>query len=243
MALGLHLASDYGTMRNPTIDGVELSTDVAHGDILLNAAGVPSAVVIGSFQSAGVEPWNVHGVHMYIAVGLASTREANWGTAAFSTAAIVGWSGPYLATSQTTADANGDYLSIRTLEENIDRTLPNDTRDSNTLTGMLVAGQLVNAARRANIEGIPMSIPRPSIAARVAQWGSRIDVLDPTAATYPARKMSTGGFGSAYPQMICSARYDSSYMFTIRDMNRLRNGNIWSSSTQMGLCPMAEILV
>lgn len=193
-----------------------------HGSLLYDASGAPVAVVLGSQSSGGDAPWEIFGRRVWLAVALASCR----------TTARLGWNGAtvpgaaqgivripgQLSRSNTGEDGGGDRISIRSTEENMDATVPDDAaQDSRAATDALLAsgapvGQESAAARFCRsvvplVNGVPtpMDLPRVSVLMRVYQSRDTVDAFDDIAQGNRALMLGSDCWGSGTTEMTWSS--------------------------------------
>lgn len=180
------------------------SQNIKHGQILKNETNSPVAIIIGSFISGGVNPWNILGSHNYIAVSLAKYRKKGlpWGinfTDEFKDN-IPGLI-PIPEKNEWYLDNYIDnpkfldyqYISNITNENDIDRTLITtdnyvyqDSKESTNL--ILNHNKLFSAAnycRSISFFNYNMDLPTIFVLSRIFQSRHIIDSLDPTLNEYP----------------------------------------------------------
>lgn len=195
-----------------------------HGEILYDTSGQPAAVITGSYASGGAEPWNIRGRKVWLAVALASKRGVSkaWGadTTSGSTTNntdITTIENPIfkgkLATSNTTADGSGEYVSSQSTEAHMDAsfTYSQTVKDSEGLTDAILAYnssmQAAQFCRKITLADLgKMDLPSIDVLMRIYQARPLIDALDTTAAANTAKKLESWDFGSfGNPHVVWSA--------------------------------------
>lgn len=209
MALGLHLASDYGVMETG-------------GLILNNTNGNPVAMMVGSLESGGRLPWNIFGKRVWLAVGLASVRGSivfGQENVSLSGQQIVTFN-PVLAASNSGPITGGNYVSSYATEAQLDAAVPSDAgQDSTAKTNVVISMNAAKHCRSYVLQDYgPMDLPRISVLMRVYQMRHFIDANDPTLTSHSANTAlneNMWGTMSTYNQYLSSSIASTRYMLGV----------------------------
>ena len=165
-----------------------------HGEILYDTSGQPTAVIIGSYESGGVAPWNIRGRRVWIAVACMSkrTESISWGGYGTDIPTITNsvYTSNQLNNSNT-GSSSGNYVSTYTTEAQMDAAF-NDTGTSDELTTKILDYGKANSIDYPAAEycdsivladGTHMDLPSMDVLMRIYQSRYIIDDLDPTLAS------------------------------------------------------------
>lgn len=186
-----------------------------HGEIIRDPEGNDVAVIIGSHESDGREPWNIFGRKTWIAVGLAETRTAaafGWNEGSNKTIPgldIVSRDNMHMgrAADSTEDYPDGTYITDFTTEAHINESFAGDSQDSTRKTDILVSNTAKNpeaalAARKIRmvVDGVTRNadLPRVSVLARIIQSTAEIDRLDTTKGNAADRTLASFTSGRAW---------------------------------------------
>lgn len=168
--------------------------NLRHGEILYDTNGDPAAVIIGSYESGGAEPWNIRGRRVWIAVACMSkrTESISWGGYGTDIPTITN---SVLTSGQlnnsNTGSSSGNYVSTHTTEAQMDAAF-NDTGTSDELTTKILDYGEANSIEYPAAEycdsivladGRHMDLPSMDVLMRIYQSRYIIDELDPTLAS------------------------------------------------------------
>lgn len=228
-----------------------------HGEILYDTNGQPAAVITGSYASGGVEPWNIRGKQVWIAVALASKRGVDkpWCTNATTSSPGYGTNIPAiespswnakLAASNTAPDGSGSYVSTQPTETHMDQsfTYSQTVKDSEGLTdaildynGSMQAAAYCRAITLADLG--KMDLPSIDVLMRIYQARTLIDAADPTASANTAKRLREWGFGSRIGPYVWSASENSShYVWHVNSSGNIAPGY---KHIEIGVVPALEI--
>lgn len=228
-----------------------------HGEILYDTNGQPAAVITGSYASGGVEPWNIRGKQVWIAVALASKRGVDkpWCTNATTSSPGYGTNIPAiespswnakLAASNTAPDGSGSYVSTQSTETHMDQsfTYSQTVKDSEGLTDAILDynGSMQAAAycRTITLADLgKMDLPSIDVLMRIYQARTLIDAADPTASANTAKRLREWGFGSRIGPYVWSASENSShYVWHVNSSGNIAPGY---KHIEIGVVPALEI--
>ena len=221
-----------------------------HGEILYDTSGQPTAVIIGSYESGGVEPWNIRGRRVWIAVACMSkrTESISWGGYGTDIPTITNsvYTSNQLNNSNT-GSSSGNYVSTYTTEAQMDAAF-NDTGTSDELTTKILDYGKANSIDYPAAEycdsivladGTHMDLPSMDVLMRIYQSRYIIDELDPTLASSGE---SSSDSWWLFPWSSCE--YSSSYARTMHWIGSANNLSSKSySSSNLQAFPALEIEV
>ena len=210
-----------------------------HGEILYDTNGDPAAVIIGSYESGGVAPWNIRGRRVWIAVACMSKRtdSLSWGGYGTDIPTITN----SVLTSNQLNDSNtgtgsGNYVSSHTTEAQMDRAF-NDTGTSDELTTKILEYGAANSIEYPAAEycdsivlqdGTHMDLPNMEVLMRIYQARELIDELDPT--------LEASGETSTEDWWLwpwSSSEYSSTYARNMRWDGNVNNINVKSFDSNL----------
>ena len=241
--------------------GAAKSSKYRPEEILYDVDGAPAAVVIGSYASDGMEPWNIRGRRIWIAVGLAAVRgvDLQWCVKASSTASTCIVNVPNLptastencnlATSNTGPDVSGGtVVSTQSTEAHMDECF-NKSFNSNTIVtselqtdtilaynNSMAAAQYCRAIELADLG--KMDLPSIDVLMRIYQARTIIDAIDTTAAANASKKLSSWGFSSNSRFVWSAMQRTKETVWVVYNNGALSNSYKYQ---KIGIIPVKEI--